>query len=114
MTSDGTDLYITNYNESTGTIGKYSLSGTVLNASFISGLSGPKSIAVADGEIYEVNQVNETVESFSTSTGAANPTSIPPFRSPPVWPVFPDRQRPSSDPAKATIAPWSAPECLFS
>ena len=46
---------------------------SVINASLVSGLSGPFGIAVAGGEIYEVNQANQTVESFSAATGAPNP-----------------------------------------
>jgi hypothetical protein len=44
VSSDGTDVYIASFGN--GTIGKYSLTGAVVNASLVTGFSTPTSIAV--------------------------------------------------------------------
>jgi fibronectin-binding autotransporter adhesin len=73
ISSDASHVFITSYNGSNGSIAEYTFGGAVVNAALVSGLAGPYGIAVAGGEIYEVNQADQTIESFSTLTGLPNP-----------------------------------------
>jgi len=58
-----------------GTVGKYSLSGAVENTTFISGLSSPTGIAVADNFIY-VAQENGIVRKYTANGALVNANLI--------------------------------------
>lgn len=62
-------------NQESGTIGKYTLSGTVINAALISGLAAPTGIAVAGDYLY-VAQENGTVRKYTTSGALVSPALI--------------------------------------
>lgn len=59
-----------------GTIGEYTNSGATVNASLISGLSFPGSIAVSEGFIYVTNFHEGTIGKYTTSGLTINPTLI--------------------------------------
>lgn len=64
-------------NHGTGTIGEYTTSGATVNASLISGLSGPGSIAVSGSELFVVNPTpTNTIGAYSTSGTTVNAALI--------------------------------------
>jgi sugar lactone lactonase YvrE len=74
----GQILLVTNYgggSAGTGTVGAYSTSGSVINASLISGLTGPLGIAVSGTTIY-VTQENGTVGAYNVDGTAINASLI--------------------------------------
>ena len=54
-------------NENGGTISEYSLSGSPINTSFISGLSGPSGLAIIGNNLFEVNYYTGTIGEYSLS-----------------------------------------------
>ena len=62
--------------EGHGTIGEYTESGATVNASLITGLSFPASVAVSDGFIYVTNSHDGTIGKYTTSGVPINPTLI--------------------------------------
>jgi hypothetical protein len=65
-----------------GTIGEYTNSGATVNASLLTGLSFPGSIAVSDGFIYVTNSIAGTIGKYTISGVAINPTLISGLNSP--------------------------------
>ena len=63
----GQNIYVANGGNST--IGKYTLSGAVVNSSLISGLSNPADMAVSGSNLFVGNQNSGTVGEYSTSGG---------------------------------------------
>jgi hypothetical protein len=59
-----------------GTIGEYTNSGATINASLITGLSDPRSIAVSGGFIYVTNAGTGTVGKYTTSGETINASLI--------------------------------------
>jgi len=60
-------------NSVAGTIGKYTTSGSVVNASLVSGLDAPHGVAVSGSDLYFVSTVSSThtVGEYDAGTGAA-------------------------------------------
>ena len=52
-TARGQDIYVTNYRHST--IGEYTTSGAIVNASLVSGLNYPEGIAVSGSNLFVTN-----------------------------------------------------------
>jgi hypothetical protein len=73
------------FGTSEGTIGAYTDSGATINASLITGLNEPLSVAVSGGFLYVTNSGNGTIGKYTTSgatvnaslvTGLSNPQDI--------------------------------------
>jgi hypothetical protein len=64
-------------NNGSGTIGAYTTSGATINASLISGLNGPESIAVSGPYLFIANTNTETIGQYTTSGATVNPSLIP-------------------------------------
>jgi hypothetical protein len=62
-------------NQGSGTIGEYTLSGTTINASLISGLQSPTGMAISGSYLY-VAQENGTLKEYTTSGKLVNPALI--------------------------------------
>lgn len=67
------DIYVVNYG--TNTIGKYSNSGGVVNASLISGLHQPQGIAVSGSNLFVANY-GGTIGEYTTSGGIVNASLV--------------------------------------
>ncbi len=74
------DIYVTNYGGNT--IGEYTNSGTVVNASLISGLSSPWGIAVSGSDIFVANNGSNTIGEYTTSGAVVNASLISGLNSP--------------------------------
>ena len=57
-------------------IEQYSLSGSLLNANFITGLSSPNGLVLAGGDLYVVNQAANTVGKYTTAGTPVNASLI--------------------------------------
>ena len=65
------------YNNSSSTVGEYSLSGATINSQLISGLQHPRGVAAYGGNIYVGNILTGTIGQYDATTGAAvNPSFI--------------------------------------
>jgi len=62
-------IYVANPND--GTVGKYHLDGTPVNASFISGLASPFGLALSGSNLYVATQGNGTIGVYDATSGAA-------------------------------------------
>ena len=63
-------------NNGSGTIGAYTTSGATINASLISGLKGPESIAVSGPYLFVANGNTETIGQYTTSGATVNASLI--------------------------------------
>jgi hypothetical protein len=71
----GSNLFVTNY--SANTIGEYNaVTGAVINASFISGLSNPWGLAVSGSNLFVTNSGNGTIGEYNAVTGAVINASL--------------------------------------
>ena len=70
----GQDIYVTNSDNAT--VGEYTMSGAVVNASLISGLSDPIGIAVSGSDLFVVNYYNNTIGKYTTSGAVVNATFV--------------------------------------
>ncbi len=60
-----------------GQVGTYdSVTGSVINANFVTGLTFPGSIQVGNDSLYVLNFGNNTVQTFNKDTGAAQSSSL--------------------------------------
>ena len=85
-TARGQDIYVTNYSGIIGsgygdTIGEYTTSGATVNASLVSGLTGPVSIAVSGSNLFVTTEVPATESSYKVgeydaTTGATVNASL--------------------------------------
>lgn len=66
-------IFVSNFGN--GTVGEYTLSGAPINASFITGLNSPSSIAVSGNDLFVSNYLNGTIGRY-TSSGATVNTSL--------------------------------------
>jgi hypothetical protein len=76
--SDGF-LYVSSFGSGygpTGTIGKYTLMGAPVNASLITGLTQPTSIAISGTDLYVNNAGTPRVGKYTTSGGTVNASFI--------------------------------------
>jgi hypothetical protein len=62
-------------NNQSGTVGEYALDGQLINPSFISGVSSPTAIAVADGYVYLALQ-SGVIRKYTTSGVLVNPSLV--------------------------------------
>src|SRR5437870_11200529 len=69
---------------SNGTVGEYNLDGTTVNASLITGLTGPAGLALSGNKLYAVTDVGSgTVGEYDATSGAAiNATLVTGLSSP--------------------------------
>jgi DNA-binding beta-propeller fold protein YncE len=77
LTAD--NLYVVSINGSDGIVGKYTLSGGIVNASLVSGLGLSYGMAVAGNRLYVTNYLNPgagTVGVYDATTGSAIDTSF--------------------------------------
>jgi len=58
------------------TIGEYTTSGATVNASLISGLTGPDGIAVSGSDLFVVNLLDGTIGEYTTSGATVNAALI--------------------------------------
>ena len=70
----GSNLFIANYN--TNSIGEYTTSGATVNASLITGLSGPVGIAVSGSNLFVVNVIDGAIGEYDTSGATLNASLI--------------------------------------
>src|SRR5205823_2530636 len=71
----GGNLWVTS--NSGGTIGEYNATtGATINASLVSGLSGPQLIAVSAGNLFVANTGAGTIGEYNATTGAAVNASL--------------------------------------
>jgi hypothetical protein len=56
--------------------GEYTISGATVNASLISGLTGPEGIAVSGSYLFVVNGVTGTIGEYATSGATVNASLI--------------------------------------
>jgi hypothetical protein len=70
----GGDIFVANL--SLGTIGEYTTGGATVNASLVSGLNGPYSIAVSGGDIFVGNIGNSTIGEYTTDGATVNPSLV--------------------------------------
>jgi len=78
-TTRGGTLFETNYagdGSGSGTIGEYTTSGTPVNASLITGLTGPSGIAVSGSNLFVANFGNATIGEYTTSGTTVNASLI--------------------------------------
>lgn len=80
MAINGNDLFVASYHS--GTIGEYSLSGALVNASLITGLNGPGDLVIAGGDLFVLNSANGTVGEYDTSGAVINASLITDLTSP--------------------------------
>ena len=73
-TASGQDIYVTNAN--TGTIGEYTTSGAVVNASLVSGLNDPNGLAVSGSNLFVANSGNGTIGEYTTSGATVNASLV--------------------------------------
>jgi 6-phosphogluconolactonase (cycloisomerase 2 family) len=64
----GSNLYVTD--AGAGKVGLYTTSGAVVNAAFITGLSGPRGIVVSGTSLYVTSYYNNTIGEYNATTGA--------------------------------------------
>src|SRR5208283_2700526 len=72
------DIYVTNEGNGqyTGTIGEYTNSGAVINASLVSGLGEPIGIAVSGPNLFVANRYAGTIGEYNATTGAVVNASL--------------------------------------
>jgi autotransporter-associated beta strand protein len=73
----GGTIYVTNANS--GTIGEYTTSGAVVNASLISGLNGPSDIVVSGSDLFVTNTAsgtNGTIGEYTTLGAVVNASLV--------------------------------------
>ena len=68
------NLYVANGNS--GTIGEYGLDGRIVNASLITGLSGPAAIAISGRHLFVANAGNGTIGEYTTAGATVNASLI--------------------------------------
>ncbi len=73
-TARGQNIYVAN--QGNGTIGKYTTSGGTVNASLVSGLSGPAYLALSGSNLFVGNQDSGAVGEYTTSGGTINATLL--------------------------------------
>jgi DNA-binding beta-propeller fold protein YncE len=73
----GQDLFVTN--PLNGTIGEYTTSGAVVDATLISGLNSPTGIAVSGNKLFVLNDSDPTgyIGEYTTSGAVVNQTLVP-------------------------------------
>jgi hypothetical protein len=67
-------IFVSSYSNGNGTVAKYKLDGTILNASLITGLTQPTGLALSGNNLYVLdfgNGTNGTVGEYDATTGAA-------------------------------------------
>jgi hypothetical protein len=67
-------MFIPSYQN--GTIGEYTLSGGVVNATLVTGLNGPQGLAILGNDLYVVNDGNGTVGEYTISGQTINSSLI--------------------------------------
>jgi hypothetical protein len=70
----GSDFFVANY--STGTIAEYTTSGTLVNASLITGLSNPSDVAVSGSDLFVAEETSGTVGEYTTSGDVVNASLV--------------------------------------
>uniref|UniRef100_UPI004048B1EF Vgb family protein n=1 Tax=Orrella sp. TaxID=1921583 RepID=UPI004048B1EF len=78
--AEAQSLFVTDY--ANRTIGAYTTSGAVVNASLVSGLSGPLGIAVSGSNIYVADNANGTIGAYTTSGAVVNANLVSGLRNP--------------------------------
>jgi len=73
-TARGQNIFVVN--NGAGTIGEYTSSGAVVNASLVSGLNGPWGIAVSGTNLFVTNNRNNTIGEYTTSGTVVNASLI--------------------------------------
>ena len=68
------NLYVANFDNST--VGEYTISGSTVNASLISGLNVPEGIAISGNDLFVANFSNGTVGEYTTSGATVNASLI--------------------------------------
>ena len=63
-------VFVANYNA--GTVSTYTTSGSLLNANFITGLSGPTNIAISGSDLYVSNSSNSTIGKYTIVSGTTS------------------------------------------
>lgn len=83
LTIAGNDMFVANVGNGglvngagVGTIGEYTLSGATVNASLISGLSGPWGMAVAGNDLFVANWDTGTIGEYTLSGATVNAALI--------------------------------------
>ncbi len=76
----GDDVFVAN--SGNGTIGEYTTSGAVINASLITGLAGAESVAVSGGNLVCHSDKHRNDLEYTTSGALVNPTVITGLSSP--------------------------------
>ena len=71
----GQDIYLTN-TAIRGAIGEYTVAGTTVNASLISGLNYPAGIAVSGSNLFVVNWGGNTIGEYTTSGAVVNASLV--------------------------------------
>jgi len=72
-TLEAQDMYVESGN---GTIGEYGLDGSVVNASLITGLDFPNSIAISGNDMFVVNYLSGIIGEYTTSGATVNASLI--------------------------------------
>ena len=75
-TARGGDIYVTNCIGVSGSIGEYTTSGAVVNASLVPALNYPWGIAVSGSNLFVSNQYGNTIGEYTTSGAVVNASLI--------------------------------------
>ena len=73
-TAHGQLIFVANSNNNT--VGEYTTSGAVVNASLVSGLSDPYGIAVSGSDLFVTNQNTGTIGEYTTSGAVVNASLV--------------------------------------
>ena len=74
LTVSGPNLYLVSFGpgNGNGSIGQYTLSGSVIQSSLITGLTSPEQMTVAGTNLFEANYKTGTVGRYTTTGGTVN------------------------------------------
>jgi hypothetical protein len=79
-------IFVSNF--SNGTIGEYNLDGTLENATFISGLEGPWSLAASSSNLFVALPSSGSISKYNLDGSVANPALITGLSNPTGLTVF--------------------------
>jgi hypothetical protein len=65
-------IFVANFIGPPGTIGKYTTAGAAVNAALVSGLNGPKGIAVSGSDLFVASEGSGTIGEYTTAGATVN------------------------------------------
>lgn len=82
-TLEAQNIYVVN--NGSGTIGEYTGSGSTVNGSLVSGLSGPQGIVISGNDMFVANRTTGTIGEYTTSGATVNASLISGLNGPGAW-----------------------------